>query len=122
MAAAEFGKPPSSVSIEISPFKVHVSDSALEDFKQLLQLSPVGTATFENSESVGRRYGVQHEWLINAKDNWLNRFDWRAEEERINVFPHFTATVDGFNDENDALTIHFIALFSQKRDAVPLVM
>ncbi|KAI0128325.1 Alpha/Beta hydrolase protein [Xylariales sp. AK1849] len=122
MASAGFGKLPPCVSLDVRPFEVHVLGSEVRDFKQLLRLSPVGAATFENSQSVGRRYGIQHEWLINAKDYWLNNFDWRAEEEHINWFPNFTATVNDFSEDKVQLNIHFIALFSEKADAVPLVL
>ncbi|KAH8196082.1 hypothetical protein TruAng_009738 [Truncatella angustata] len=118
----EFGKLPSGVRTNPTHFQVHVPDQKLRDFKQLLRLSPVAVATFENSQSVGRRYGIQREWLVKAKDHWLNNFDWRAEEERINSLPNFKMSVNGFNDKNDELEIHFIALFSQNVDAIPLVM
>lgn len=36
------------------------------------------------------------------------------QQAHINSFPHFTTNVEGFN-------IHFVALFSQKRDAIPLI-
>lgn len=57
---ADFSKPPSSSQLTIKPFKAHVDQQAIDDFKTLLRLSPVSNATYENSHpSVAgpRRYG-----------------------------------------------------------------
>ncbi|KAK4498908.1 hypothetical protein PRZ48_009418 [Zasmidium cellare] len=119
---ADFSKVPSSVTLDLKPFKAHVDEQALQDFKQLIKLSPVGPRTFENSGLHGSRYGITNEWLVKAKDQWINRFDWRKHEDHINSYPNFTARVKDFNEAGHALDIHFIALFSQKKDATPLLM
>jgi len=38
----------------------------------------------------------------------------RISEAKMNNFPHFITEIEG-------LKIHFMALFSQKKDAVPIV-
>lgn len=40
-------------------------------------------------------------------------------EERLNSFPHFKACI---TDDETKYDIHFAALFSEKADAVPLLM
>ncbi|SMR46042.1 unnamed protein product [Zymoseptoria tritici ST99CH_1A5] len=116
---ADYSRPPSGVKLQLTPFKAHVDEQKLQDFKTLLKLSPVAPANYENSHpSVNRRYGTPRDWLINAKDEWLNKFDWRKHENYINSFPNYTATVR--DDAGHELTIHFTALFSQKSDAIPL--
>ncbi|KAF2165146.1 hypothetical protein M409DRAFT_24535 [Zasmidium cellare ATCC 36951] len=118
---ADYGKVPAGVKFDIKPFKAHVEDQKIQDFKTLLKLSPVAPPVYENSDkSVERRYGTPRDWLINAKENWLNSYDWRKTEDRINSFPNFTAQVK--DDVGHDLTIHFIALFSQKPDATPLAL
>lgn len=119
---AEFSTFPSSFQLDVKPFTARVEEQALQDFKQLIKLSPVGPRTFENGGLHGRRYGVTNEWLVNAKDHWVNHFDWRRHEDQINSFPNFVAHVKDFNEEGHALDIHFIALFSQRKDAAPLLM
>lgn len=119
---AGFSKFPSSTSITLKPFKAHVEENALQDFKQLIKLSPVGPRTFENSGSHGRKYGVTNEWLVKAKSYWVDTFDWRKHEDHINSFPNFTAHVTNINEAGHALDIHFIAIFSEKKDALPLLM
>ena len=116
---ADFGKVPSSVKMPLKPFKAHADEQKLQDFKQLLKLSPIAPANYENSDkSVERRYGVPRDWLVNAKDYWLNQFDWRKHEDYINSFPNFTTPVK--DDEGHVIDIHFIALFSEKPDAIPI--
>lgn len=116
---AVYGKIPSGVTLDLKPFKAHVDEQKLQDFKTLLKLSPVASPNFENSDaSVDRRYGMSRDYLLNAKDYWLNKFDWRKQEDYINSFPNFTAQVK--DDVGNDLTIHFVALFSEKPDAVPL--
>jgi len=114
---ADFAKLPSSNALNVKPFHARVDEQKISDLKQLLQLSPVAPANFENSRN-GRRYGVERDWLIKAKDYWLNGFDWRKTEAHINSFPNFTATVK--DDQGYDIDIHFIALFSQRADAVPV--
>ncbi len=48
-------------------------------------------------------------------EHWLNRFDWRALEARINRQPQVLAEVDG-------LLIHAIHRRSSRADAVPLLL
>jgi len=84
--------------------------------RELLKLSPVGRAVFENTEN-GRRYGMNRDWLTKAKDYWLSQFHWRKHEERINSFPNFKASI---TDDGDTTEIHFVALFSEKSDAIPI--
>ncbi|KAK4633797.1 putative epoxide hydrolase [Fulvia fulva] len=118
---ADYGKLPAGVKLDVKPFKAHVDEQKLQDFKTLAKLSPVAPANYENSDtSVDRRYGVSRDWILNAKDHLLNQFDWRKQEDKINSYPNFTAQVK--DDVGNDLTIHFVALFSEKKDAMPLAL
>lgn len=115
---AEYSWLPSGVTLELAPFKAHVSEEKLEHFKKLLELSPVAPAVFENTNASASKYGVTRDWLQQAKHVWLNEFDWRKHEDRSNSYPNFTATVkDGKGND---INMHFIALFSEKEDAIPI--
>lgn len=118
-----FDKLPSAATGKPEPFQLHVPEADFTDFKTLLKLSPVAPPTYENSTSTreaGKDYGVTRDWLVNAKQTWLEKFDWRAQEARINSFPNFKLPVkDG--DSDSELSIHFAALFSQKQDATPVI-
>ncbi|KAK4066313.1 uncharacterized protein Triagg1_8145 [Trichoderma aggressivum f. europaeum] len=100
------------------PFTMHVPEEKLSEFHELLKLSKVGPATWWNRHN-DRRFGVSHEWLSQAKEIWLETFDWRQQEARINKFPNFKITVD--DPESGEIEMHFLALFSSKMDAIPFI-
>ncbi|KAL8688810.1 MAG: hypothetical protein Q9218_005375, partial [Villophora microphyllina] len=50
---------------------------------------------------------------------WLHDFDWRKHEAHINSYPQFTTTVT--DDDGKDYRIHFAALFSRNKDAIPLM-
>ena len=102
-----------SVPSSAKPFTLNIPDQEISDFKQLLQLSKLGPDTYEGRQQ-DRRFGITHEWLSNAKDYWLNKYDWRAQEKHINSFPNYTMEIEGMSH-------HFIGLFSEKKDAVPII-
>lgn len=45
----------------------------------------------------------------------LNYYTRKSSEDRINSFPQYTMEVED-------LTIHFVGLFSEKKDAVPIIL
>jgi microsomal epoxide hydrolase len=95
------------------PFTLSVSDQHLSEWRQLLQLSKLAPETWEGRQE-DRRYGVTHEWLSEAKDYWLHKYDWRAQEKHINSFSNYKMQVENVD-------MHFVGLFSEKKDAVPIV-
>lgn len=117
-----FDSVPAGAIAKAEAFQLHVSDSELSDFKTLLKLSKVGPETYENSTRTrenGTYFGVTREWVSNAKETWLNKFDWREHEAYINSFPNFK--VDIRDEASGPLNVHFAALFSKKKDAVPVI-
>lgn len=73
--ALQFNQLPPGVVVEPHPFEAHTPESTMNEFKQLLKLSKVGPVTYENSLKDGS-LGLSHEWLVKAKEEWLNKFDW----------------------------------------------
>ncbi|KAI9170826.1 putative epoxide hydrolase [Paramyrothecium foliicola] len=112
-----FSSIPAGATLDVRSFEAHVDEQKLQHFKTLLELSPIAPPVFENTHA-GRRYGITREWLKNAKEVWLNEFDWRKQEARINSFPNFKATVADSHGNN--IEIQFLALFSKKTDAIPI--
>lgn len=108
---------PTGATLDIKPFKAHVPEEKLQHFKKLLELSPIAPVVFENTNA-GRKYGMKRDWLENAKTAWLHEFDWRKHEDRINSFPNFKASVK--DTEGNTIEIQFLALFSEKADAIPI--
>ncbi|PTB43513.1 hypothetical protein M441DRAFT_189529 [Trichoderma asperellum CBS 433.97] len=113
-----FNIPPTNMPGKPEPFTLHVPEKELSAFYELLKLSKIGPATWWNQHTDGR-FGVSREWLSQAKETWLTAFDWRQHEDRINKFPNFKMTVD--DAETGKIDVHFLALFSSNKDAVPIV-
>jgi len=108
---------PSGASNNVKKFTVHISDEKLNELKQLIKLSPIGPVTYENQDrELG--FGMTRKWLEEAKEQWINKFDWRAQEDYINSFPNFTVSVA--DKDGDKFDVHFVALFSKKEDAIPI--
>lgn len=114
---ADYANIPPNATLNVKPFKAHVDEAKLQHFRQLLELSPIGPAVFENTNA-GNKFGIKRDWLVNAKNVWLNDFDWRKHEDRINSYPNFKTTVQ--DSEGNSIDVHFLALFSEKKDAVPM--
>ena len=80
-----------------TPFRIERSDEVLERIRAKV----AGYVWHEMPDDGGWAYGANLDYMKELCANWLDEFDWRAEEEKLNRFSHFTAPVDGID-------IHFI--------------
>ncbi|KAJ4301714.1 hypothetical protein N0V90_003807 [Kalmusia sp. IMI 367209] len=118
---ANYSTLPPNAKGKIEPFKIHVEEQKLQDFKTLVKSSPIVKDTYENQKeriSEGHNWGITRQWLIDAKKYWETQFDWRKQEAHLNSFPHFKTSIT--DDDGREYSIHFVALFSKKKDAIPL--
>ncbi|GAB1201447.1 hypothetical protein APSETT445_000021 [Aspergillus pseudonomiae] len=109
-----FATLPKTAGVAPTPFTVSFPKSQLDELETLIKLAKLAPSTYENSQ-VDTRYGVTTDWLVAMKDHWLRSYKWRASEDRINSFPQWTTEIEG-------LTIHFAGLFSEKQDAIPILL
>lgn len=61
------------------------------------------------------QYGMKTSVLREIVDYWLLEYDWRAAEDNLNRYPHFTAEVDG-------LDIHFLHVVGEAQGNRPLLI
>ena len=54
-------------------------------------------------------------YLRDMVEHWATSFDWRAQEARMNEFPHFLTEIDG-------QTVHFLHVRSAYADATPVLL
>lgn len=131
-----FATLPTNATLQPTPFKVSIPDSDIKELQTLLEISKLAPDTFEGSQK-DRKYGVTNKWIREAKETWQNDFDWqvshrnvcetsmvtlwsrRSHEDHINSFPNFIVPI---SDNGSDFSIHFVALFSEKADAIPLVL
>lgn len=79
------------------PFAVQVPDQTLDHIRQRVADFP----WHEMPDDGGWGYGTNLDYMKELCAYWVEEFDWRKQEERINRFSHFCAPVDG-------LDLHFI--------------
>jgi pimeloyl-ACP methyl ester carboxylesterase len=99
------------MSDDIRPFRVEVPDAVLDDLRDRLGR----TRWPDQIPGSGWDYGTDLAYLQELCEYWQNTFDWRAQEDRFNRWPHFVTDIDGQQ-------IHFIHARSDDPDALPLIM
>jgi epoxide hydrolase len=98
-------------SDDLRPFRVEVPEAVLDDLRDRL----ARTRWPDQIPGSGWGYGTDLAYLQDVCDTWQNTFDWRAQEDRFNRWPHFLTDIDGQQ-------IHFIHARSDKADALPLIV
>jgi pimeloyl-ACP methyl ester carboxylesterase len=97
--------------MSIRQFAINIREEQLEDLRSRLRAvrwpKPVRGAGWSD--------GAELEFLQRFTDYWLNKFDWRAQEKRLNGLPQFMATIDGQE-------IHFVHLRGNGPDPLPLIL
>lgn len=100
-----------------TPFYASIPQEKLDRLQKLLRLSPVPPATHDGMVS---GFGVSSEWMTMAKNYWENKFSWRKSENLINRYPQFKVSLAG--RDGRLYTIHYVGIFSKRKDAVPLLL
>ena len=95
----------------IRPFSYHATDEELADMRRRIEAVRWPEKELVDDQS----QGVQLATMQALADYWLNQYDWRRCEARINSFPNFTTDIDG-------LEIHFIHVRSKHENALPLIV
>ncbi len=93
------------------PFRVEVPDAVLDDLHDRLRRTRYPNAV----RGSGWEPGTDLSYLESLVAYWIDGFDWRAQEERINAFDQHTTTIDGQR-------IHLMHVRSPEPNAVPLLM
>jgi epoxide hydrolase len=93
------------------PYRVEIPQAALDDLADRLRraLWPDELPGADGS------YGMTRERVRDLAGYWLDGFDWRAVEARLNAYPQFVADIDGES-------IHFLHVRSSRADATPLLL
>jgi pimeloyl-ACP methyl ester carboxylesterase len=104
-----------STSIEaatdIRPFHVEFPDEAIDDLRKR-----IAATRWPSKELVDdRSQGVQLATMQAVARYWLDEYDWRKCEEKLNALPQFMTEIDGVDT-------HFIHVRSQHEDALPVII
>ena len=96
---------------EIRPFTADVPEEELAELRRRIKAT-----RWPSKELVeDRSQGVQLATIQELAHYWVNDYDWRNAEARLNALPQFITEIDGVD-------IHFIHVKSRHEDALPLIM
>src|SRR5260221_2878460 len=96
---------------EVTPFKVHVPQAALDDIKKRL-----ANTRWPNKEPVSDwSQGAPLAKAQELTQYWLTRYDWRPVEISLNSLPQFRTQIYD-------LGIYFIHVRSQHENALPIIL
>ena len=96
---------------QIAPYTLAISDDAISDLHRRLDAARWP----DENPDAGWSDGLPLDYARELADHWRTRFDWRAQEARLNAVPQFTAPIDGHD-------VHFFHVRSPRSGAVPLVL
>jgi pimeloyl-ACP methyl ester carboxylesterase len=98
-------------SDSIRPFRIHVSQEALDDLRRRI----TATRWPEKETVTDTSQGVQLAAIRELARYWATDYDWRKCEAKLNSLPQFITNIDG-------LDIHFIHVRSKNPNALPLII
>lgn len=96
--------------MKITPFTIDIPQAQVEDLKLRLKMTRWPSAI---TNDWGRGQPVS--FIKELADRWLNAYNWRAAEARINAYPQFMTEIDG-------QPIHFLHIKSPEPKAFPLIL
>jgi len=95
----------------IRPFKIKISDKIIQDIYTKVEKY----SWHEMPDDGGWAYGTNLDYLKEFSNYWVNEFDWKKTEEKINKFQNFKSNIDGID-------IHFIHEKGSGSDSKPLLL
>ncbi len=99
------------MSDAVQPFRIQVSDDALDDLRRRLRTTRWPEAELVDDWSQGTPLSYVQEVCT----YWAEKYDWRERERKLNAFPQFRTEIEG-------LGIHFYHARSPHADALPIVI
>lgn len=96
---------------EVKPFKIAVAEEVLVDLHDRLRR----TRWTDETDAEPWLYGPPLAYMRDFADYWLNGYDWRKQEARLNSFQQYTTEIDG-------LSVHFLHQQGVGPDPMPLVL
>src|SRR2546423_6550172 len=111
-AMVEVGEQTGSDKTAIRPFRVNgVPEAELTELRRRIN----ATKWPERETVSDQSQGVQLATIQKLARYWVNNYDWRKVEAKINALPNFITEIDG-------LDIHFIHVRSKHENALPVIV
>ena len=95
----------------VQTFQLHVQQSAIDDLRDRL----ARTRFPDQAPGEPWAYGTDLAYLKALVEYWAGRFDWRAQEARLNAFAQFTVPLHGID-------VHYLHVQGQGPKPYPLLL
>jgi microsomal epoxide hydrolase len=95
----------------IRPFKINISNKIIVDINKKVVEYP----WHEMPDDGGWTYGTNLEYMKEISKYWVDKFNWKSVEEKINKFQNFKSNIDGID-------IHFIKEKGSGSNPKPLLL
>ena len=95
----------------IKPFKLEIPDKTIQNIYSKVKNYP----WHEMPDNGGWDYGTNLDYMKEFSDYWINKFDWKKTEEKINKFKNFKSNINGID-------IHFIHERGSGSNPKPLLL
>jgi microsomal epoxide hydrolase len=99
------------MTMTLQPFRAAVPDAAIDDLRSRLAL----TRFPDQAPGAPWATGTDLAWMRELVEHWRMRFDWRAQEARLNAFEQFTVPIAGID-------LHFIHARGEGPAPMPLLL
>jgi pimeloyl-ACP methyl ester carboxylesterase len=95
----------------VKPFKLNISEKVIKDIQNKVRKYPWHEMPIDG----GWEYGTNLNYMKEIADYWVNKFDWKKYEDKINTFSNFTTKISNIN-------IHFIYEKGSGSKPMPLLI
>jgi len=95
----------------IKPYQVEISEETL----QKIYIKVKNYSWHEMPDDGGWNYGTNLDYMKEFSKYWIEKFNWRKTEEKINKFKNFKTNIDGID-------IHFIHEKGSGTNSKPLLL
>jgi len=93
------------------PFTLHIEQSKLDDLRERL----VRTRWPDLPSDTGWSYGTELTFMKRLVSHWSTKFDWRAQEAKLNQFPQFTVKIGDID-------LHYLHVLAKGGQGRPLLL
>ena len=95
----------------VKPFTLQISNNIIARIKDKVKKYP----WHEMPDDGGWEYGTNLKYMKEISDYWVNNFDWKKEEAKINKFSNFKTNIEDID-------IHFILEKGSGSNPMPLLL
>lgn len=97
---------------DIKPFDIDIPQSKIDEILSRVKRYP----WFDAPEGLADwQLGASTPFMRDIADYWTTQYNWRAEEAKLNAYPHFKANIDGID-------IHFVHIIGEAQGKRPLLL